>query len=77
MDNQIDAATGTVKPKAVFPNKASRLFPISSSTRNLSWTSSTVRSPCRKVLCSVARAGTYVHVVTPEKLPACGKVQLA
>ena len=74
--NQIDAATGTVKAKAVFPNKSNRVSETSSSTPNLS---STARRCPHGAAKRVQRGapGTFVYVgdAREDGQSAC-KVQL-
>ncbi len=76
VDNQIDAATGTVKLKAVFPNKASRLFPnqFVNAKLELEQLDGALTVPQSAV--QRGAPGTYVYVVTPEKTASLRKVQL-
>ena len=76
VDNQIDAATGTVKLKAVFPNKASRLFPnqFVNAKLELEQLDGALTVPQSAV--QRGAPGTYVYVVTPEKAASLRKVQL-
>ena len=76
VDNQIDAATGTVKLKSVFPNKASRLFPnqFVNAKLELEQLDGALTVPQSAV--QRGAPGTYVYVVTPEKTASLRKVQL-
>ena len=76
VDNQIDAATGTVKLKAAFPNKASRLFPnqFVNAKLELEQLDGALTVPQSAV--QRGAPGTYVYVVTPEKTASLRKVQL-
>jgi len=76
VDNQIDAATGTVKLKAVFPNKSNRLFPnqFVNAKLELEQLDGALTVPQSAV--QRGAPGTYVYVVTPEKTASLRKVQL-
>ena len=76
VDNQIDAATGTVKLKAVFPNKSNRLFPnqFVNTKLELEQLEGALTVPQSAV--QRGAPGTFVYVVTPEKTASLRKVQL-
>ena len=76
VDNQIDSATGTVKLKAVFPNKNNALFP--NQFVNMKLELERLEGAITVPQSAVQRGapGTYVYVVTPEKTASLRKVQL-
>jgi len=76
VDNQIDAATGTVKLKAVFPNKDSRLFPNQFVNTKLELERLDGALTIAQSAVQRGAPGTYVYVVTPEKTASLRKVTL-
>lgn len=76
VDNQIDSATGTIKLKAVFPNKSNTLFPnqFVNMKLELERLDSAITIPQSAV--QRGTPGTYVYVVTAEKNASLRKIQL-
>ena len=76
VDNQIDAATGTVKLKAVFPNKNNTLFPNQFVNMKLELERLDAAITIPQSAVQRGAPGTYVYVVTSEKTASLRKVQL-
>lgn len=76
VDNQIDAATGTVKLKAVFPNKSNTLFPNQFVNMKLELERLDAAITIPQSAVQRGAPGTYVYVVTAEKTASLRKVQL-
>ncbi len=76
VDNQIDSATGTVKLKAVFPNKNSTLFPNQFVNMKLELERLEAAITIPQSAVQRGAPGTYVYVVTAEKTASLRKVQL-
>lgn len=76
VDNQIDAATGTVKLKAVFPNKNNALFPNQFVNMKLELERLEAAITIPQSAVQRGAPGTYVYVVTAEKTASLRKVQL-
>lgn len=76
VDNQIDAATGTVKLKAVFPNKNSLLFPNQFVNMKLELERLDAAVTIPQSAVQRGTPGTYVYVVTAEKNASLRKIQL-
>ena len=76
VDNQIDATTGTVKLKAVFPNKNNTLFPNQFVNMKLELERLEAAITIPQSAVQRGAPGTYVYVVTPEKTASLRKVQL-
>ena len=76
VDNQIDATTGTVKLKAVFPNKNNALFPNQFVNMKLELERLEAAITIPQSAVQRGAPGTYVYVVTPEKTASLRKVQL-
>ena len=77
VDNQIDAATGTVKLKAVFPSKNNTLFPNQFVTMKLKLERLDAAITILQSAVQRGTPGTYVYVVTAEKMPVCGRFSSA
>lgn len=76
VDNQIDSATGTVKLKAVFPNKNNALFPNQFVNMKLELERLDAAITIPQSAVQRGAPGTYVYVVTAEKTASLRKVQL-
>ncbi len=76
VDNQIDATTGTVKLKAVFPNKNNALFPNQFVNMKLELERLEAAITIPQSAVQRGAPGTYVYVVTAEKTASLRKVQL-
>ena len=76
VDNQIDSATGTVKLKAVFPNKNNTLFPNQFVNMKLELERLDAAVTVPQSAVQRGTPGTYVYVVTPEKNASLRKIQL-
>ena len=76
VDNQIDAATGTVKLKAVFPNKNNALFPNQFVNMKLELERLDAAITIPQSAVQRGAPGTYVYVVTTEKTASLRRVQL-
>ncbi len=76
VDNQIDSATGTVKLKAVFPNKNNTLFPNQFVNMKLELERLDAAITIPQSAVQRGTPGTYVYVVTPEKNASLRKIQL-
>jgi len=76
VDNQIDPATGTVKLKAIFPNRNNRLFP--NQFVNVRLELETLEGALTIPQSAVQRGapGTFVYLVTPEQTASVRRVQL-
>ncbi len=76
VDNQIDPATGTVKLKAVFPNKNNTLFPNQFVNMKLELERLDAAVTVPQSAVQRGTPGTYVYVVTAEKNASLRKIQL-
>ncbi len=76
VDNQIDATTGTVKLKAVFPNKNNALFPNQFVNMKLELERLDAAVTVPQSAVQRGTPGTYVYVVTAEKNASLRKIQL-
>jgi membrane fusion protein, multidrug efflux system len=76
VDNQIDAATGTVKLKAVFPNKSNTLFPNQFVNMKLELERLEAAITVPQSAVQRGAPGIYVYVVTTDKTASLRKVQL-